>query len=97
MAKTLAPQFSRIIITTPGNFKISYPEQVYDIFKGIINDYAFSDAFTGREGKKPELIFIKDTDTAIEKALALGKETGLPVLGIGSFYLVAEIRNRTMS
>jgi dihydrofolate synthase/folylpolyglutamate synthase len=93
MAKTLAPQFSRIIITTPGNFKISYPEQVYDIFRGIIND----DTFTGREGKKPELIFIKDTDTAIEKALALGKETELPVLGIGSFYLVAEIRNRALN
>jgi dihydrofolate synthase/folylpolyglutamate synthase len=92
MAKALAPQFSRIIITTPGNYKISYPEQVYDIFKGVIND----DAFTGQEGKKPELIFIKDTGTAIEKALALGKETELPVLGIGSFYLVAEIRNRAL-
>jgi dihydrofolate synthase/folylpolyglutamate synthase len=90
MAKALAPQFSRIIITAPGNYKISYPEQVYDIFKDLIN----GGGFTGREGKKPELIFIKDTDTAIERALALGKETELPVLGLGSFYLVAEIRNR---
>jgi dihydrofolate synthase/folylpolyglutamate synthase len=96
MAKTLAPQFSRIIITTPGNFKVSYPEQVYDIFKTIINDDAFNGACTGREGRKPELIFIKDTDTAIEMALALGRETRLPVLGIGSFYLVAEIRNQTL-
>jgi dihydrofolate synthase/folylpolyglutamate synthase len=92
MAKTLAPQFSRIIITTPGNFKVSYPEQVYDIFRDIVN----GDSFTGREDEKPQLIFIKDTDTAIEKALALGKETALPVLGIGSFYLVAEIRNRAL-
>jgi dihydrofolate synthase/folylpolyglutamate synthase len=92
MARTLAPHFSRIIITTPGNFKVSYPEQIYDIFKGIIDNRAF----TGYGGGKPELIFIKDTDTAIEKALALGKETELPVLGIGSFYLVAEIRNRTL-
>jgi dihydrofolate synthase/folylpolyglutamate synthase len=97
MAKTLAPQFSRIIITTPGNFKVSYPEQVYDIFKTIINDDTFNGAFAGPDGKKPELIFIRDTDTAIEKALALGREMRLPVLGIGSFYLVAEIRNRTLS
>jgi dihydrofolate synthase/folylpolyglutamate synthase len=92
MAKTLSPQFSRIIITTPGNFKISYPEQVYDIFKSIIDDTTF----VQREGKKPELIFIKDTGAAIEKTLALGQETGLPVLGIGSFYLAAEIRGRAL-
>jgi dihydrofolate synthase/folylpolyglutamate synthase len=92
MANTLASQFSRIIITTPGNFKISCPEQVYDVFKSIIDDAAF----TRQDGKKPELIFIKDTDEAIEKTLALGKETGLPVLGIGSFYLAAEIRNRAL-
>ncbi|MDR1351934.1 MAG: bifunctional folylpolyglutamate synthase/dihydrofolate synthase [Treponema sp.] len=98
MAQTLAPQFSRIVITTPGNFKVSYPEQIYDIFKGIIDggDFGASGAFIGGGVGKPELIFIRDTDTAIEKALALGKETGLPVLGIGSFYLVAEIRNRTL-
>jgi len=32
MAKILLPHFSHIIITTPGNFKISNPEKVYESF-----------------------------------------------------------------
>ena len=32
MAKVLLPHFSQIIITTPGNFKISNPEKVHDAF-----------------------------------------------------------------
>jgi dihydrofolate synthase/folylpolyglutamate synthase len=82
MAKTLIPNFSRIIITTPGAFKVSNPEQVRNIFSDLIKE----------RREKPELIFIKNTDEAIEKALSLGETTGLPVLGIGSFYLAAEIR-----
>jgi dihydrofolate synthase/folylpolyglutamate synthase len=84
MALILAPHFSQIIITTPGNFKTSYPEQVYDIFKDLIN----------QENLKTELLLLKDTPRAIDKALELGKKKGLPVLGIGSFYLAADIRNR---
>ncbi|MDR2134278.1 MAG: tetrahydrofolate synthase, partial [Treponema sp.] len=33
MAEVLLPHFSRLVITTPGTFKISEPEKVYDIFR----------------------------------------------------------------
>ena len=33
MAKLLSPHFDKIIISTPGTFKESYPEDVYEIFK----------------------------------------------------------------
>ncbi|GHV87917.1 bifunctional folylpolyglutamate synthase/dihydrofolate synthase [Spirochaetia bacterium] len=89
MAKTLVPQFSRIIITTPGTFKISNPEQVYAVFQKILDDERGAES----PGKKAELIFIKDTNEAIARTLELGSATGLPVLATGSFYLASEIRN----
>jgi dihydrofolate synthase/folylpolyglutamate synthase len=79
MAETLVPHFSYIIITTPGTFKKSSPEEVYQIFKEKI-------------GGKTELLLIPETEQGIEKALQLGREQGLPILGVGSFYLAAEIR-----
>jgi dihydrofolate synthase/folylpolyglutamate synthase len=79
MAETLVPHFSCIIITTPGTFKKSSPEDVYNIFKE-------------KAGANTELLLIPETEQAIEKALMLGKERGLPILGAGSFYLAAEIR-----
>lgn len=33
MAKLLSPHFNKIIISTPGTFKKSYPEDVYEIFR----------------------------------------------------------------
>ncbi|GHU54602.1 bifunctional folylpolyglutamate synthase/dihydrofolate synthase [Spirochaetia bacterium] len=79
MAETLVPHFSCIIITTPGTFKKSSPEDVYGIFKE-------------KAGAHTEVLLIPETETAIEKALELGKKQGLPILGAGSFYLAAEIR-----
>ena len=38
MAILLAPYFDRIIISTPGTFKESYPEDVYRIFKEFSNN-----------------------------------------------------------
>ncbi|MDR1909993.1 MAG: tetrahydrofolate synthase [Spirochaetaceae bacterium] len=86
MAQTLAPEFSRILITTPGGVKMSNPEQVYETFREIL-------AGQSPAGRPAELLLISDTGEAIAKALQLGRETGLPALGIGSFYLAAEIRN----
>ncbi|GHV51905.1 bifunctional folylpolyglutamate synthase/dihydrofolate synthase [Spirochaetia bacterium] len=79
MTETLVPHFSCIIITTPGTFKKSSPEDVYKLFKE-------------RAGVNTEVLLIPETETAIEKALELGKKQGLPILGAGSFYLAAEIR-----
>jgi dihydrofolate synthase/folylpolyglutamate synthase len=97
MARTLVPEFSRIIITTPGTFKISNPEQVYETFQKVIDEGEPAGPGTASSGKKPELIFIKDTADAIARTMQLGSATGLPVLGIGSFYLAAEIRNAVTS
>ncbi|MDR1566826.1 MAG: tetrahydrofolate synthase [Treponema sp.] len=84
MAETLVPHFSRIIITTPGTFKKSNPMEVYSVFAG--------------EGKKagnsPDIAFCPGTAQAIDLALKISAENGIPALGAGSFYLAAEIRLR---
>jgi dihydrofolate synthase/folylpolyglutamate synthase len=82
MAEILAPHFSRVIITSPGTFKKSRPEDLYRIFGE----------------KNPggtELLLIPDTTEAIERALEGNR--GLPILGTGSFYLAAEIRKYILS
>jgi dihydrofolate synthase/folylpolyglutamate synthase len=83
MARLLFPWFSRMIITTPGTFKVSEPEKVYGIFTRVLQ----------AEGAAPgSVVFIKETEGAVRYALDQGREQGLPVLGVGSFYLAAEIR-----
>jgi dihydrofolate synthase/folylpolyglutamate synthase len=82
MAEITGPHFSRIIITTPGTFKASDPRRVFEIFQRAVN------------GEK--ILLIEDTAAAVDRALALGREQGLPVLGTGSFYLAGEIRGRVL-
>jgi dihydrofolate synthase/folylpolyglutamate synthase len=82
MARALLPLFSKIYITTPGTYKISEPEKVFEVFQHA----------AGREGA-PSVQFIKDTEACIQTALTDAKAHNLPLLGIGSFYLAAEIRN----
>ena len=86
MAEILLPRFSRIIITMPGTFKISEPEKVYDVF---------SDHPAGKS-EQTKILFVKDTFEAARQALQTGRENGLPVLCIGSFYLAAEVRDYVM-
>ena len=82
MAELLLPRFSRIIVTTAGNFRSSPPD---DIFR----------AFTpGGSGK---VILAPDTADAARQALELGRKEGLPVLCTGSFYLAAEVRGAVLS
>ena len=82
MAKLCVPRFSRIIITTPGTFKKSNPGEIYAAF----------DAEAKKLNAGPEVLFIPDTAQAVNEAVRLALENGLPVLGTGSFYLAAEIR-----
>ncbi|MFP3090132.1 bifunctional folylpolyglutamate synthase/dihydrofolate synthase [Treponema sp. TIM-1] len=83
MARLLLPCFSRVVITTPGTFKVSDPEQVYGIFTGVLQS----------KGMEPgSVVFIKETEKAIRFVMDQSREQGLAVLGIGSFYLAAEIR-----
>lgn len=77
MAEIASPHFSKIIITTPGNFKASNPASVYE---------AFAD-FAGKE----KTLLEPDTQEAIKKVVAFAGENR-SILGTGSFYLVSEIR-----
>ncbi|MDR2111388.1 MAG: tetrahydrofolate synthase, partial [Spirochaetaceae bacterium] len=81
MARLLLPHFSHAVITTPGTYKTSEPEMVYGIFRS-------------HAGKDAEVVFIRETEKAIQYVLDLGRERALPVLGTGSFYLAAEIRGQ---
>jgi dihydrofolate synthase/folylpolyglutamate synthase len=83
MAKLCVPVFSRIIITKPGTFKKSNPEEIYAAFA----------AEAEKLKKPPELLFLPKTEEALEKAVNMALENGLPILAAGSFYLAGEIRN----
>jgi len=82
MADLCVPLFSRIIITTPGTFKKSDPEMIFNTFC----------TEAGKLNVQPEIIFIPDTNAAINKSINLALEKKLPVLGTGSFYLAGEIK-----
>lgn len=84
MARSLIPHFKHIIITRPGTYKISEPEKIYDVFKKIIQECS---------GAVPRLDFIIETEKAICYALETAEQEGRAVLGTGSFYMAAEIRN----
>jgi dihydrofolate synthase/folylpolyglutamate synthase len=91
MAGILIAHFSRIIITTPGSFKRNDPEAVYEIFREEARKTP-PQKQAGGSGEASLPILIKDTEAALARALKIGRKQGLPVLGIGSFYLAAEIR-----
>ena len=83
MAKLCVSFFSHIIITTPGTFKKSNPEEIYASFAKEAEKIYFP----------PEILLIPDTVEAVNKAINMASEQELPVLGTGSFYLAAEISN----
>lgn len=87
MAKILIPHFAQILITTPGTFKVSFPHLVYDTFSAEATSV----------GKESMVCYIPNTTKAIEQAIEQGREKKLPLLGTGSFYLAAEIRNKMHS
>ncbi|MDR0588942.1 MAG: tetrahydrofolate synthase [Spirochaetaceae bacterium] len=88
MARLLLPCFSQVVITAPGSFKVSEPEKVYGFFAQELQS----------KGMEPgAAVLIKETERAIRFVLDKSHEQGLPVLGVGSFYLAAEIRTRVVS
>ena len=99
MARIAHSHFTKIFITTPGNFKISDPEKVYSAFTEIAG--------------KDKILLVKDTQEAVKLAMLSAKNIHkprtegsqktrksknkeksamLPILAAGSFYLVADIR-----
>jgi dihydrofolate synthase/folylpolyglutamate synthase len=95
MAQILAPHFFQIIITFSGMFKASDPEAVYRTFQGFWNPQGSWNPKGSLGGGA--LFYLTDHKAAIKKLLALQRETGLPALGTGSFYLAADIRNMAAS
>jgi dihydrofolate synthase/folylpolyglutamate synthase len=79
MAENLVPKFSRIIVTTPGSFKKSNPTQTYEVCVDVARGAA-------------DIEFMPRTGDAVARAMQIGSEKGLPILGTGSFYLAAEIK-----
>ena len=84
MAKLCVSCFSQIIITRPGIFKESKPEEIHSAF--VKEADGFLDP--------PKIFFLPDTDEAVDMAMRMATEQKLPILGTGSFYLAAEIRKR---
>ena len=78
MAHIAHSHFAKIFITTPGNFKISDPASVYEVFAQT----------AGQE----KTVLLKNTHEAIKAARDFAQKNNLPILGTGSFYLVSEIR-----
>jgi len=88
MASLYINWFSRIIITTPGAFKKSFPEEVYEIFNELASEMKNS----SQTPEPPQILFVPETEKALNTALELGREFNLPILGTGSFYLAGELR-----
>jgi dihydrofolate synthase/folylpolyglutamate synthase len=81
MAELCVPCFSRIIITRPGTFKKSNVEEIHAAF-----------VRTAKTQKaQAEIIFLPETEEAVDLAIQLAVKHKLPVLGTGSFYLAGEI------
>ena len=76
MARILAPRFDAIIVTKPGNFKVSDPGSVYGSFSAL----------------KPDAALETETRTAIVRAIAEAGKRGAVLLVTGSFYLCAETK-----
>ena len=103
MAHITHEHYSKIIITTPGTFKISDPAKVYEAFAAVAG--------------KEKTVFVPNTQEAVKQAMDFAKnysrrlhagnakkqrtqgEEGcrLPILGTGSFYLAAEIRKLVLN
>ena len=88
MAHIAVSHFAKIVITTPGTFKISSPALVYETFANQAVDSS---------NRREKTLLVTDTRKAVEQARDFAMEKklhgrSLPILGTGSFYLVSEIR-----
>ena len=76
MSDRLAPRFSRVVVTKPGDFKKSDPETAAAAFRRLHG----------------AVELVESTAEAVERAFALARELDLPLLVTGSFYLAAIAR-----
>jgi len=103
MAKIAHSHFAKIIITTPGTFKKSKPENMYKAFAKIAEQDKTHLVRKTSEAVKQAIVFAgsyfdktshKSASNQLFTAQRTQKEEEkfLPILGTGSFYLVSEIR-----
>lgn len=77
MAQILSPHFVQTIITRPGTFKASVPDEVFESFSNTNSDSSL----------------VPDTEEAIRMAIQEAGKRDCPLLVTGSFYLCAEVKS----
>jgi dihydrofolate synthase/folylpolyglutamate synthase len=100
MAEALLPHFSEVIITSPGTFRESDPEEVYGAFCRAAGNSRSDGSRSGGSGNvrsdgsgssRPSVSLVPDTKSAFDKTVRAAKGKKIPVLACGSFYLAGEI------
>jgi dihydrofolate synthase/folylpolyglutamate synthase len=86
MARALLPHFSGIIITNPGSYKASRPENVFAQFT----------AEAAGINPSCKITLAADTKNAVTTAHAESRTKNQPLFCTGSFYLAAEARSHIM-
>jgi dihydrofolate synthase / folylpolyglutamate synthase len=86
MAELAIEHFQKIVISTPGTFKKSDPEALFQLFSTLL-------AARGSELPEIQLFLVPSPTDALDKAVALTDEHRGVILTAGSFYMAAEIRN----
>jgi len=91
MAKIAHEHFTKIIITTPGSFRASYPAQVYEAFAAQAGREKTQLVLNAQEAVRQAITFARTLNQRSRTGMEEEREN-LPILGTGSFYLAAEIR-----
>ncbi len=86
MAEFALQNFSKIVISTPGNFKKSDPKKLFQLF------LALRDTISDRKNL-PDIYLIPEPRLALDAAVNLTDAHHGVILTAGSFYMAAEIRN----
>ena len=93
MARIAHAYFSKIIITTPGTFKISDPGLVYEDFAAVAGREKTALVPDTREAVMQAISFARNfSEKGVSNPSVTAQREDIAILGSGSFYLVSEIR-----
>ncbi|MCF7952531.1 MAG: bifunctional folylpolyglutamate synthase/dihydrofolate synthase [Spirochaetales bacterium] len=87
MAETILREFNRIIISTPGSFKPSDPEGLFNLFSEISHNLESE----GHLSAPPILLLEHSPSRALQRSRELLYSSSEGILVTGSFYMAAEI------
>ncbi|GMO26454.1 MAG: folylpolyglutamate synthase/dihydrofolate synthase family protein [Termitinemataceae bacterium] len=91
MAASILSCFDTIIITTPGTFKMSNTQEIYDTFETLAR--CGQTSIEKNTKRNIEILHIKNTNEAIRTTIEKASKHKKNILGVGSFYLTQEIRD----